>query len=103
MTERVQAVMVSRHNGAWLVYLTRTDATEHLTPMEQFNCASSLRVAKRIARDDAIALGYQAPFRWEKSGTHSWDLIATWDDDEATKRERRQHAEAFGYEVDDDD
>lgn len=102
MRERERVAMVSRSHGAWLVYACGS-AYEDLTPIEQFDAASSLRVAKRIAVEDALAAGYERPVRWTRTDHGSWHLSAMYDEDAVLAGEARAHARAYGYPDEEDE
>jgi len=64
---------VTRRNGAWLVQYSGnapTDWSEH----EQFDCASSLAVAKRLAKEGART--YATHLHWEeRPSANGWVLV----------------------------
>lgn len=80
--ERDRAGSVSRRNGAWLIAVNG-ELSEYATPDEQYDCASNLRVAKKLATDIAATFGYLPPFRWINSQQGLHELIATRPDEEA--------------------
>lgn len=62
---RTIAARISRRHGAWLIQFHESnDRDGTTTPDEVFDCASSLRVAKRVTRQGAIELGWRPPFQW---------------------------------------
>lgn len=74
-------VWVSRTHGAWLITVTGLK-TDDATPDELYSCASSLKVAKRVAREMAERFDYAGPFHWQQNGLH-WELwghaLSEWD------------------------
>lgn len=96
MIEREDRIVwVSPSYGAYLIHFTGTQ-WEDLTPTEQFDAASSVVVAKRLARSGALEGGYSAPFRWER--IHGGWALSGMIDPEAVRRDiARAHAAAYGY------
>lgn len=70
MTEREIVVSVFPRNGAWMIHFVGRLA-EDLTPVEEVDCASSIRTAKRLAIAGAKGLGYLTPLRWLQD-PHDW-------------------------------
>ncbi len=62
MTVR-QAVFITRSNGAYLIQHVG-ELVQDLPDDLRFEAASSLRIAKRIAKEGAESFGYGPPFRW---------------------------------------
>lgn len=73
---------VQRRNGAWMIQWVYDQAKDQAED-EQFSCAASLTVAKRVAREGAAAAGCGPGFRWVDAG-YAWVLYApdnSWDYD----------------------
>lgn len=67
---------LTKRNGAWLVSIH--DPEGDSTPDETIDCAASVTVGKRIARQIAERLGWGGKFTWvEGSPGQSWELHAT--------------------------
>lgn len=64
---------VMRSNGAWLVQFVGSLADDTPSDM-QFDCASSLTVAKRVAREGAAVIGHEPAWRWSQDHTGRWTL-----------------------------
>lgn len=73
--ERVECATVTKRYGAWLVVLSGPELD--VTPDELFDCASSLAVAKRRAREMAAAVGYLPAWRWSQDDLGRWRLEGT--------------------------
>lgn len=70
-----------KRNGAYLI--EHVGSLNHSWTNDNganYDCAGSLRVAKRVARDGAAEIGYVGPFRWQTEGTSTWVLEATVED-----------------------
>lgn len=76
---RTSAARISRRHGSWFIHNSESNETDGTTtPDELFDCASSVRVAKRIARKVAVELGWSGPFTWvEDPDSVSLVLLAT--------------------------
>ena len=74
-SERTTAAMVVRTHGAYLISFHGA-LVDDLTPDALYDAASSLTVAKRIARQGAADLGYEGPWRWTLDSV-CWTLQAT--------------------------
>lgn len=78
MKVRQSAVWVQRCHGAYLV--SGLDPMGDATSDELYTAASSLPVAKRLAREMAEALGYEGVPRWA-GAKFCWTLEMVWDED----------------------
>lgn len=64
MPKRVDPVCyVTRRNGAWLLNWVG-ERTVDMPDEDRYTAASNLRVAKREAKEGAIEMGYEPPWRW---------------------------------------
>jgi hypothetical protein len=75
-TERMVVAFINRRNGAYLVSMIDPSPGEKF-PDELYDCASSVVVAKRLARESAIEFGYTGPFRWKTDDSSVLLLEAT--------------------------
>lgn len=67
MIIRQTVAYVSRSHGAYLIQLAG-DIAQDRPDSDLWDCASSLVVAKRLAREGAEQIGYIKPFHWKKEG-----------------------------------
>ncbi len=74
----VVAGVVKRH-GAYLIDW-QGPATDDLTPDALYDVAGSLTVAKRVAREGAIEMGYRPAWRWQQT-SFGWVLEGTYMDE----------------------
>lgn len=85
-TERTPVARVQARHGAWMIWFTG-DHPADWPADEQFDCASSLAMAKRLAKEGAR--GYASNFRWEKSVDYrAWTLLGVerdWSEDYDTR------------------
>lgn len=82
MRQPVTIAHVQRRNGAYLITLAHHTLTVDLTTDELVNAASSLMVAKRIARQMADDIGVVGPFRWEDEYNGRWFKLNGYYEDE---------------------
>ena len=75
-----ECAYVTKRNGAYLIALMG-DLTDDATPEDLFDVASSLVVAKRLAREGAEAFGYTV-VRWTHTSPRAWYLVGTYTPDE---------------------
>lgn len=74
---RTLAATVVKTNGAWLISGCGTEAHDRTTD-EITDAAASLKVAKRVAREMAVSLGFEGAPRWSLSeGGGYWELEMT--------------------------
>jgi hypothetical protein len=72
MIDRVTAAIVERRNGAWMISWFGEVVKDH-PYHEWFDCASSLREAKKLAREGATDFGY-TNLRWSEDRKIGWVL-----------------------------
>lgn len=72
VVERIEAAVVVSRNGAWLVSVTPPGDGEF--DPQLIDAASSLKVAKRVARDLARKAGYTGQPRWVEGSPGYWTL-----------------------------
>lgn len=77
---RQTVAYINRAHGAYLIHWAGTLIKDHPDD-ELWDAASSLVVAKRVAREGAEQLGYVKPYRWEQDG-HLHTLVAGCDDED---------------------
>lgn len=78
---RTTAVHIMYLHGAYLISYSETTSNDgNATPIDLFECASSQRVAKRVARAGAIELGWRGPFTWFPTESGGFIMLATDDD-----------------------
>ena len=83
MKHRLSRVLGVPTAGLFVAYLIALSGslTDDSPPSDLYDCASSLREARRIAVRDAASIGYEGPFVWScPNGVH--ELDATWVRDE---------------------
>ena len=69
---------IIRSHGAWLVNLCGP-GTEAMADDELWDCASSLIVAKRLAREMASQMDEaRGPWRWQQTEHGGWWLTGRW-------------------------
>lgn len=74
------AARLIKRNGAWRIDNSETEASQgNAGEGDLVDCAGSLRLAKKLAREHAIELGWTGPFRWAAHPDYAdwWDLTAT--------------------------
>lgn len=60
------AATIMRRNGAYLIELE--DPWDYGTPLDLITAASSMKTARRVAREGADMGGFRGPWRWEPEG-----------------------------------
>ena len=78
---RETVAWVRKANGAYLIQFTGEIAADHPED-DNFDAASSLTVAKRVAVAGARSMGYSGAIRWEQHGHSRWELTMIYPDDE---------------------
>lgn len=63
---------LTKHNGAWLIHYVGELAADQ-PENENFDCASSFLLAKRIAVQGARNMEYRGKVRWFNRG-YAWEL-----------------------------
>lgn len=81
--EQMTVAMLTRRHGAWMIQYVG-EGTDDWTTDELVDCAASLAVAKRLARQDLRERRDSGglPFssaQWVEDGSGGWDLVALYD------------------------